>query len=83
MGWSGWRQLAWWPRWPLRTLTLWWLAALVFVALSFAIVLLLVGGCLGHGALADRHHGALLLAMHADLRGAGHCSSALFMRFRS
>ncbi len=36
-------------------------------------------GCRGsHGALADRHHGSLLLAMHADLRGPGYCLRALY-----
>ena len=37
-----------------------------------------VGGGGGHGALADRYHGALLLAMHADLRGSGRCLRAFY-----
>ena len=57
--------------------TLWWLAALVFVALSFAIVLLLSVARRRHGAPRDRHNGALLLAMHAHLRGSGHFVRAL------
>ena len=31
-----------------------------------------------HGALADRYHGAFLLAMHADLRGPGHLVRAFY-----
>jgi hypothetical protein len=55
---------------------LWWVAALVFVAHLLCHRAALVGGCFSHGALADRHYGALLLAMHAYLRGAGRCLRA-------
>ena len=54
-------------------IALWWLAALVFVALSFGIVLLLSAARRGHGASRDRHNGSLLLAMHHHLRGT--CTS--------
>jgi hypothetical protein len=78
MGWSGWRPPDSWPRWPLPMSRLWWLAASdLRRMLSFAIVLLLSMTRLRHGAAGDRYHGALLLAMHADLRGSGHFVRAL------
>jgi hypothetical protein len=68
---------AWWPRWPLPS-HIWWLAALVFVALSFASSAA-CHACRRHGAAGHRHHGAfywqctLIFAVLA-------ISSALFMR---
>ena len=58
--------------------TLWWLGRTGLCRALLCHRAALVGGGGRHGALADRYNGALLLAMHAYLRGSGRCLRAFY-----
>ncbi len=58
-------------------IALWWLAALVFVGLSVCHRARAFRACLCNCKARHRHHGPLLLAMHAYLRGTGNFVRAL------